>query len=64
MDKSQIKTIGFSLLRQPGEFELEIKEIKAVNSNFAIGDYDIELPSKEIILKESENNINSINSIN
>ena len=41
MDKSQIKTIGFSLLRQPGEFELEIEYIKAVNTDLAIGDYDI-----------------------
>lgn len=54
MDKSQVKTIGFSLLRQPGEFELEIQHIAAVNTDLAIGDYDIELPTKQVILEEAE----------
>lgn len=47
MDKSQIKTIGFSLLRQPGEFELELEYIKAVNTDLAIGDYDIHVQSDQ-----------------
>jgi hypothetical protein len=61
MDKSQVKTIGFSLLRQPGEFELEIDHIAAVNTDLAIGDYDIELPTKQVILEETEKRFQELN---
>ncbi|TPX72907.1 hypothetical protein SpCBS45565_g00271 [Spizellomyces sp. 'palustris'] len=41
MDRSKIKTVGFSLVRQPGDFSLELDWIKAVNSPRTLGDYDI-----------------------
>ncbi len=41
MDTSQIRTIGFSLIRQPGEFELEIESIKAENTKRTLGDLDL-----------------------
>jgi NADH dehydrogenase [ubiquinone] 1 alpha subcomplex assembly factor 1 len=36
-----IKSIGFSILRQPGDFQLELKSIKAYNSNRTFGDVDL-----------------------
>lgn len=48
MDKTKIKTIGFSLVRQDGEFELEIKSIKASNTPFTLGDYDILQPGEVV----------------
>jgi hypothetical protein len=41
LDTSQIRTIGFSLIRQPGEFELEIESIKAENTKRTLGDLDL-----------------------
>ncbi|KAJ3303937.1 hypothetical protein HDV03_003410 [Kappamyces sp. JEL0829] len=46
MDKSQVKTIGFSLLRQPGPFELELAWIKAVNTLDTVGDFDVLKPGQ------------------
>ncbi|TPX59007.1 hypothetical protein PhCBS80983_g02803 [Powellomyces hirtus] len=46
MDRSKIKTVGFSLVRQPGDFALEIDWIKAVNSPRTLGDYDILEPGE------------------
>ncbi len=48
MDKSQVKTIGFSLLRQPGEFELEIDWIKAMNTLDTFGEFDVLQPGQFI----------------
>lgn len=41
MDRSKIKTIGFSILSQPGEFTLELESIRAMNTKDTFGDYDI-----------------------
>ncbi|KAJ3023159.1 hypothetical protein HKX48_004100 [Thoreauomyces humboldtii] len=46
MDRAKIKTVGFSLVRQPGDFSLEIDWIKAVNSPRTMGDYDILEPGE------------------
>ncbi|KAJ3369918.1 Complex I intermediate-associated protein 30, mitochondrial [Kappamyces sp. JEL0680] len=46
MDKSQVKTVGFSLLRQPGPFELELAWIKAVNTLDTVGDFDVLKPGQ------------------
>jgi hypothetical protein len=41
MDRTKIKSMGFSILSQPGEFSLELDYIKAVNDKNTLGDYDI-----------------------
>jgi hypothetical protein len=48
MDKTKIKTIGFSLVRQDGDFELEIESIKATNTKNTLGDYDILQPGETV----------------
>ncbi|KAL5033971.1 hypothetical protein BDV3_003590 [Batrachochytrium dendrobatidis] len=41
MDRSAIKTVGLSILRQPGDFSVEIDWIKALNTDQTLGDMDI-----------------------
>ena len=41
LNRDKIKTIGFSILRQPGPFSLEIQRIEAVNSRYSLGDFDV-----------------------
>ncbi|KAI8586123.1 complex I intermediate-associated protein 30-domain-containing protein [Geranomyces variabilis] len=48
MDRSKIKTVGFSIVRQPGDFGIEIDWIKAVNTPRTLGDYDILAPGEYI----------------
>ncbi|KAJ3156936.1 hypothetical protein HDU86_003471 [Geranomyces michiganensis] len=48
MDRSKIKTVGFSIVRQPGDFGIEIEWIKAVNTPRTLGDYDILGPGEYI----------------
>lgn len=40
MDRSKLKTVGFSIMRQPGEYKLEVESIVAWNSPYTLGDYD------------------------
>jgi hypothetical protein len=57
MDRSRVKTIGFSIMRQPGPFCLEIESIKAVNTATTLGDVDImndmDVPLKRTNLLEA-----------
>ncbi|KAI9101312.1 complex I intermediate-associated protein 30-domain-containing protein [Phlyctochytrium arcticum] len=46
IDRAKIKSVGFSVVRQPGDFSLEIDWIKAVNSTRTLGDYDILEPGE------------------
>ncbi|KAI8824535.1 complex I intermediate-associated protein 30-domain-containing protein [Fimicolochytrium jonesii] len=48
MDRSKIKTVGFSIVRQPGDYALELDWVKAVNSTRTFGDYDILDPGEYI----------------
>ncbi|KAI8908381.1 complex I intermediate-associated protein 30-domain-containing protein [Gorgonomyces haynaldii] len=41
MDRAKIKTVGFSILRQPGDFKLELDYIQAINDENTIGDHDL-----------------------
>ncbi|KAI8998373.1 complex I intermediate-associated protein 30-domain-containing protein [Gaertneriomyces semiglobifer] len=41
MDRTKIKTVGFSIVRQPGDFSLELDWIKAINTPRTFGDYDV-----------------------
>lgn len=41
MNKNEIKTIGFSLIRQDGPFSIELDWIKGVNTENTLGDFDI-----------------------
>eukprot|EP00842_Homolaphlyctis_polyrhiza_P000685 jgi/Hompol1/1617/HPOL_002729-RA len=45
MNRSAIRTIGFSIVRQPGDFSLELEWIKALNTPETLGDFDI-VPAK------------------
>lgn len=36
MDTARIQTIGFSILRQDGDYELEIDWIKAMNTKYVL----------------------------
>lgn len=40
IDRSRLKSVGFSIMRQPGEFRLEIDSIEAINLKNTIGDLD------------------------
>lgn len=51
MNRCKVKTIGFSILRQPGDFSLEIDWIKATNSMNTFGDMNI-LDKNEYIDKD------------
>ncbi|KAJ3200162.1 Complex I intermediate-associated protein 30, mitochondrial [Entophlyctis luteolus] len=42
MDRSRIRNVGFSIVRQDGEFSLELDWIKAVNTERTAGDRDID----------------------
>lgn len=50
---NKIKSIGFSTLRQPGAFSLELEWIKAVNTERTFGEYDI-LEKNEYIDEQGE----------
>ncbi|KAI9207628.1 complex I intermediate-associated protein 30-domain-containing protein [Polychytrium aggregatum] len=41
MERDKIKTVGFSLVRQPGDFALEVDWIKAMNTEKTFGDHDL-----------------------
>ncbi len=41
MDRSSIKTVGFSVLGQDGDFSIEIDSINAINTRYTFGDRDI-----------------------
>ncbi|KAJ3045503.1 hypothetical protein HDV00_009157 [Rhizophlyctis rosea] len=41
MNRTKVKTVGFSIVRQPGPFQLEIDWIKAVNTPRTLGDHDL-----------------------
>jgi len=41
LDTASIRTIGFSLVRQPGPYSLEIESIKAENTRRTCGDLDL-----------------------
>ncbi|KAI9005048.1 complex I intermediate-associated protein 30-domain-containing protein [Hyaloraphidium curvatum] len=41
MDRMQVRSVGFSIVRQPGPFELEIDWIKAMNTEETFGDHDL-----------------------
>ncbi|KAJ3416465.1 hypothetical protein HDV05_001623 [Chytridiales sp. JEL 0842] len=43
MDRSKVKTVGFSIVRQDGEFSLELDWIKAVNLPNTLGDRDLQV---------------------
>ncbi|KAH6574590.1 hypothetical protein BASA61_000591 [Batrachochytrium salamandrivorans] len=45
INREGIKTLGFSILRQPGDFSMEIDWIKAMNTPYTLGDFDI-VPKK------------------
>lgn len=57
MDRMQIRSVGFSIVRQPGPFELEIDWIKAYNTEKTLGDYDI-LAKDEIM--DEEGNVRKV----
>jgi NADH dehydrogenase [ubiquinone] 1 alpha subcomplex assembly factor 1 len=40
MDRRKIKSIGFSVLGQEGEFSLELKSLSAMNTKLTMGDFD------------------------
>nr|KAJ3421102.1 hypothetical protein HK105_004487 [Polyrhizophydium stewartii] len=44
MNRAEVKTIGFSIMRQPGDFSLELDWIKAINTPETVGDYDVMVP--------------------
>ncbi|KAJ3218895.1 hypothetical protein HDU67_003534 [Dinochytrium kinnereticum] len=44
MDRTQVKTVGFSIVRQNGDFRLELDWIRAVNTHQTFGDMDIPNP--------------------
>ncbi|KAI8829755.1 complex I intermediate-associated protein 30-domain-containing protein [Chytridium lagenaria] len=44
MDRSKVKTVGFSIVRQNGDFRLELDWIRAVNTYQTFGDMDIPNP--------------------
>lgn len=46
MDRTKIKSIGFSILGQPGDFSLELKSIKAMNTRQTFGDFDVLEPDE------------------
>ncbi|KAJ3068756.1 hypothetical protein HDU98_008117 [Podochytrium sp. JEL0797] len=46
MDRSKIRNVGFSIVRQDGEFCLELDWIRAVNTERTLGDRDILPPGK------------------
>ncbi|KAI8926423.1 complex I intermediate-associated protein 30-domain-containing protein [Entophlyctis helioformis] len=48
MDRTRIKTVGFSIMRQPGDFSLELDWIKAMNTPQTIGDLDL-VPHKQAL---------------
>ncbi|KAJ3197632.1 hypothetical protein HK101_002060 [Irineochytrium annulatum] len=41
MDRAKIKSVGFSIVRQTGDFSLELDWIKAVNTPDTVGETDI-----------------------
>ncbi|KAI8898140.1 complex I intermediate-associated protein 30-domain-containing protein [Globomyces pollinis-pini] len=41
MNREKVKTIGFSVVRQPGDFSLEIDSISLYNSPNTLGDFDV-----------------------
>ncbi|KXS12114.1 NADH:ubiquinone oxidoreductase complex I intermediate-associated protein 30 [Gonapodya prolifera JEL478] len=43
MDRMRVRTIGFSIARQPGPFELELDWVKAINTDKTYGDYDLQV---------------------
>ncbi|KAJ3108555.1 Cation channel sperm-associated protein 3 [Phlyctochytrium planicorne] len=49
MDRSRIKTVGFSIVRQDGDFRMELDWIRAVNTEQTYGDMDI--PNPEYLKK-------------
>ena len=54
MDRMQVRSVGFSIVRQPGPFELEVDWIKAFNTEKTLGDYDL-LGQDEIM--DAEGNV-------
>jgi hypothetical protein len=40
-DSTKLKTVGFSVMHQPGDFRLELDSIQAVNLPGTLGDFDI-----------------------
>ncbi|KAJ3125283.1 hypothetical protein HK098_000408 [Nowakowskiella sp. JEL0407] len=44
MYREKVKTVGFSVIRQPGNFSLELDWIKAVNTPKTMGDFDVMEP--------------------
>ncbi|KAJ3308094.1 hypothetical protein HDV04_000831 [Boothiomyces sp. JEL0838] len=59
MDRANIKTIGFSIVKQPGEFSLEIDYIKQINLENTLGDMDL-VPTVSRILASSETIISEL----
>ncbi|KAJ3316138.1 hypothetical protein HDU76_002055 [Blyttiomyces sp. JEL0837] len=45
MDRTKVKTVGFSIVRQPGDFSLELDWIKAMNTPLTLGDRDLPNPA-------------------
>jgi hypothetical protein len=41
MDRSKLKSVGFSIMRQPGDFKIELDLIEAVNLPGTLGDIEI-----------------------
>ncbi|KAI8801507.1 complex I intermediate-associated protein 30-domain-containing protein [Cladochytrium replicatum] len=41
LDRAKVKTVGFSVVRQPREFSLEVDWIAALNTSTTLGDYDV-----------------------
>ena len=41
MNRAQVKTVGFSIVRQDGDFSLELDWIKALNTPDTFGDQDM-----------------------
>jgi len=48
MNREKIKTVGFSIVRQPGDFRLELDWIKALNTKRTFGDHDLFGPGEYI----------------
>jgi hypothetical protein len=41
MDRTKLKSVGFSIMRQPGDFKVELELIEAVNLPGTLGDIEI-----------------------
>ncbi|KAJ3079991.1 hypothetical protein HK100_010247, partial [Physocladia obscura] len=51
-DRTKVRSVGFSLARQDGDFSLELDWIRAINTERTLGDMDIMLPGEAQEIKQ------------